>query len=117
MNKLKNFPQLLIPILLGIFAFTFITGGKILCPSNINWLLLNVDTAGGLYAWQFFRYTPILQSPLGANYPYGMGMGWAVIFAEPLFLFAFPFKLISKLLPTSFDETRRERSSESRSPR
>ncbi|MGC1855076.1 MAG: DUF6311 domain-containing protein, partial [Candidatus Aquirickettsiella sp.] len=94
LNKLKKYFYLWIPILLGICAFIFVTGGKILWPSNIDWLFLNVDTANGLYAWQFFRYTPIFQNPLGTNYPYGMGMGGSIIYAEPLFLFAFPFKLL-----------------------
>ncbi|WP_342146849.1 DUF6311 domain-containing protein [Rickettsiella endosymbiont of Aleochara curtula] len=102
MNKLKNYSSLLLPILLGVSAFIFVTGGKILWPSNINWLLLNVDTANGLYAWQFFRHTPILQNPLGSNFSYGMGIGGSIIYAEPLFIFAFPFKLISFLLPTPF---------------
>lgn len=102
MNRLKNYYSLCVPVLLGIATFVFITGGKILWPNNINWLLLNVDTADGLYAWQFFRYTPILQNPLGANFPYGMGIVGSLIYAEPLFIFAFPFKLISSLLPTCF---------------
>lgn len=102
LNMLKKYESLWIPCLLGIIAFIFVTGGKILFPSNINWLLLNVDTADGLYAWQFFRHTPVFQNPLGANFPYGMGMGGSIIYAEPLFLFAFPFKLLSSLLPTPF---------------
>lgn len=59
----------------------------------------------GLFAWQYFRYTPIFQNPLGANFSYGMGMGGSVVYAEPLLLFAFPFKLISNLLSTSFQYT------------
>ncbi len=105
LNKLKKYFCLWIPILLGICAFIFVTGGKILWFSNIDWLFLNVDTANGLYAWQFFRYTPIFQNPLGTNYPYGMGMGGSIIYAEPLFLFAFPFKLLSSILPSSFQYT------------
>lgn len=102
MDKLKNYYQLLIPILLGIVAFIFVTGGKIIWPTNINWLFLHGDMTDGLFAWQYFRHTPIFQNPLGANFPYGMGMGGSIVYAEPLFLFAFPFKLLSKLLPTPF---------------
>lgn len=101
MNKLKKYFQLGIPILLGIVAFIFVTGGNIIWPKNINWLFLHDDMADGLLAWQYFRHTPLLQNPLGANYPYGMGVG-SIIYAEPLFLFAFPFKLISNFLPTFF---------------
>ncbi len=102
LDKLKKYYQLWIPISLGITAFIFVTGGKILWPSNINWLFLNPDVSNVLCAWQFYRHTPVFENPLGANYLYGMGMGGSVIFAEPLFLFAFPFKLFSNLLPTPF---------------
>jgi len=105
LDKLKKYGQLSIPILLGICAFIFVTGGKILWPSNINWLFLHGDMTDGLFAWQYFRYTPIFQNPLGANFSYGMGMGGSVVYAEPLFLFAFPFKLISNLLSTPFQYT------------
>lgn len=99
---LKKYKSLWVPCLIGCIVFIFITGGKILWPSNINWLLLNVDTADGLYAWQFFRNTPIFQNPIGSNFPYGMGMGGSIIYAEPLFILAFPFKLLSSILPTPF---------------
>ncbi len=105
MNKLKKYPQLLIPILLGIAAFILVTGGKIIWPTNINWLFLHGDMADGLFAWQYFRHTPLLQNPLGANYPYGMGMGGSIIYAEPLLIFALPFKIFSNLLPTPFQYT------------
>lgn len=101
MNKFKKFFNITIPIFLGIATFILITGGKIVWPTNINWLFLHGDNTTSFDAWQFFRRTPILQNPLGANYPYGMGMG-SIIYAEPLFLFAFPFKLISNFLPTFF---------------
>ena len=103
--RLKKHSQLWIPALLGISAFILVTGGKILWPSNINWLFLHGDMADGLFAWQYFRHTAILQSPLGANYPYGMGMGGSIVYAEPLFIFAFPFKILSNLLPTPFQYT------------
>lgn len=102
MDKLKKYCYLYIPVLLGISAFILITGGKIVWPSNINWLYMNGDMATGLFAWEFFRHTPIIQSPLGANYPYGMGIGGSIVYAEQLFLFAFLFKLFSKVLLTPF---------------
>ncbi|MGC1855074.1 MAG: DUF6311 domain-containing protein, partial [Candidatus Aquirickettsiella sp.] len=94
MNKLNPYRQLWIPIFLGIVVFILVTGGKIIYPNKIDWLFLHGDSEDGLLAWQFFRYTPIFQNPLGTNYPYGMGMGGSIIYAEPLFLFAFPFKLL-----------------------
>ncbi|WP_339051177.1 DUF6311 domain-containing protein [Rickettsiella endosymbiont of Xylota segnis] len=102
MDKLKKYFYLWMPILSGIAAFTLITGGEIVWPTNIDWLFLHGDNTSSFDAWQFFRHTPILQNPLGAIYPYGMGMGGSIIYSEPLFLFAFPFKLISSFLPTTF---------------
>jgi hypothetical protein len=102
LNKLKKYCYLYIPILLGISAFIFITGGKIVWPTNVNWLFLHGDNTTSFDAWQFFRHTPIFQNPLGAIYPYGMGMGGSIIYSEPLFLLAFPFKIISSFLPTNF---------------
>jgi Family of unknown function (DUF6311) len=97
---LKKYSQFLIPIFLGIAAFILVTGGKILWPSNINWL--KEDAIEALCAWEFFRYTPVFQNPLGANYPYGMGIGGSIIYQDPLFILTFPFKLFSSLLPTPF---------------
>lgn len=97
---LKNLGNYWMPILLGLALFFVITGGGILYPTNIDWL--KGDEVNSLYAWEFFRHTPIFQNPLGQNYSYGMGMGGSIVYAEPLFLFAFPFKLFSFLLPTPF---------------
>lgn len=102
LDKLKSYSQLCIPILLGVSAFILITGGKIVWPTNINWFFLHGDNTTSFDAWQFFRHTPIFQNPLGAIYPYGMGMGGSIIYSEPLFIFAFPFKLISSFLPNPF---------------
>jgi uncharacterized protein DUF6311 len=102
LDKLKKYFYLWMPILSGIAAFTLITGGGIVWPTNIDWLFLHGDNTSSFDAWQFFRHTPILQNLLVAIYPYGMGMGGSIIYSEPLFLFAFPFKLISSFLPTTF---------------
>ena len=99
--SLESFSPLL-PIFLGILAFVFITGGKIIYPTFVNWLLNTCDSGNSFIAWQFFRHTPLLQSPLASNYPYGMGIGGSLSYAEPLLLFAIPFKLISNLLPEQF---------------
>lgn len=100
--KPNKYNLLWVPILLGITAFIFVTGGKIIWPTNINWLYMNGDIANDLISWQFFRDTPIFQNPLGSNYPYSMGVGGSIVYAEQLFLFAFPFKLFSKILSTPF---------------
>jgi hypothetical protein len=102
LNKFKKFFQSSwIPIVLGLTAFILLTGGgRILWPGNINWLV--GDGAESLITWQFFRYTPLFQNPLGACYPYGMGLGGSVLYGESLFIFAFPFKLLSRWLPIHF---------------
>lgn len=100
-NRFKKNSDLYLPFLVGILAFIIVSGGgKIIWPTNIKWLV--GDNLDALVAWQFFRHTPLFQSPLGANYPYGMGLSGSIIYAESLFIFAFPFKLFSSLLPVKF---------------
>lgn len=90
LDKLKKYFYLWMPILSGIAAFTLITGGGIVWPTSIDWLFLHGDNTSSFDAWQFFRHTPILQNPLVAIYPYGMGMGGSIIYSEPLFLLLSP---------------------------
>lgn len=100
-NRFKKNSDLYLPFLVGILAFIIVSGGgKIIWPTNIKWLF--EDNLQALIAWQFFRHTPLFQSPLGVNYPYGMGLSGSIIYADPLVIFAFPFKLFSKILPTEF---------------
>lgn len=52
--------------------------------------------------WEFFRHTPWVQFPLGANPDYGMALGSSIVFSDSLPLFALPFKLLDPWLPETF---------------
>ncbi|WP_285274607.1 DUF6311 domain-containing protein [Halopseudomonas bauzanensis] len=95
--------SLWIPILLGTILFFVLGGLSILAPSNTGWLMRGpLDPQTNLFGWEYFRETPWLQFPLGANPKYGMEIGSSIIFSDSLPLFALLFKLLDPLLPETF---------------
>ena len=53
-------------VVVGTLAFVYATSGSIIDPTNRDWLMLG-DSAQHYLGWAFFRDTPLLQWPLGAN--------------------------------------------------
>jgi len=101
----RKLPQLsILPILLGAGVFFLVTGGKIFWPTNTDWLMEG-DPATHWLGWQFFRYSPILQWPIGANPNYGMDIGSSIVFTDSIPLLAFIFKPLNALLPDTFQYT------------
>jgi len=111
-KPLSKFPQLqstakvevferFIVIVIGISAFIYITGGRILNTSNTRWLLTG-DPAGHFMGWQFFRRTPILQWPLGRSDMYGTGFSSSIFFTDSIPILAIPLKFLNFLLPDNF---------------
>lgn len=98
--KLKNF-EFLFALSVGLLAFIFITGGKILSPTSIDWLM-DGDPASQWLGWEFFRNSPIFQWPLGSNPNYGMEIGSSVVFSDSIPLFALIFKPFNSILPNPF---------------
>ena len=88
-------------IMCGLIAFMLITGGHILWPQNVGWLM-DGDPATHLLGWEFFRHSPFWQWPIGANPDYGMEIGSSVVFTDSIPLMAFIFKPLSFLLPETF---------------
>ena len=89
-------------LLIGLAAFLlFCDGGAILDPTYTDWLMVG-DPASGWLGWQFFRETPLLQWPLGANPNYGAELGSAIVFSDSIPLMAFAFKPFEAWLPASF---------------
>jgi hypothetical protein len=88
-------------LLLGGLAFILATGGTILNPENLGWLM-HGDHSTYLLGWMFFRNTPILQQPLGANWPYGMEMSNSIVFPDGVPLMALLLKPFKALLPQFF---------------
>jgi hypothetical protein len=93
--------NVLLPVLLGSILFFAITGGKVLDPSYVDWLMEG-DPATHWQGWQFFRNSPLWQWPLGANPDYGMEMGSSIVFTDSIPLLAFIFKPLTSFLPDTF---------------
>lgn len=89
-------------LLVGAAAFLlYADGAAIVHPTNTAWLMSG-DPAGSWLGWQFFRLTPLLQWPLGANPDLGMELGSSIVFSDSVPLLAFAFKPIARWLPEAF---------------
>jgi hypothetical protein len=88
---------------IGGIGFLLATGGKVLWPSNIDWLMTGEDDGGTHYlGWEFYRNAPLLQWPIGANPDYGMEISSSIVFSDSLPLFAMALKPFSPWLPRPF---------------
>jgi Family of unknown function (DUF6311) len=87
--------------LMGLAAFVFYTGGAIVWPTSTEWLMRG-DFGQHFLGWNFFRHTPLLQFPLGANRDYGEALGSSIVFTDSTPLFAFLFKPFATWLPQPF---------------
>lgn len=99
---MKLLARHLSPLLVGAVAFLLMTGGTILAPTYVDWLMQGGDPAQHWLGWQFFRQSPFLQWPLGANPGFGMDIGSSIVFSDSLPLFALVFKPFSAMLPGDF---------------
>ena len=98
-KKLRSLPWQ--PFAIGGLAFYLSTGGAILRPGNLGWLM-TWDRATYLLGWMFFRDTPLLQQPLGANWPYGMEVSSSIVYPDGVPLMAMLLKPFSAVLPEHF---------------
>lgn len=78
-----------------------VTGGKIIWPTNFEWLM-ELDPATHWLGWQFFRSSALLQWPIGANLNYGLHIGSSIVFTDSIPLLALFFKPLSPFLPDMF---------------
>lgn len=99
---MKAFADHLPPLLIGAAAFMLVTGGAILDPTFVDWLMRGGDAAQHWLGWQFFRQSPIFQWPLGANPGYGMEIGSSIVFSDSIPLLALFFKPFDAILPDTF---------------
>jgi hypothetical protein len=87
--------------LAGILFFVSFFGLHAINPSNVDWLLNNNDLEQHYTGWVFFRESH-WQLPLGMidglAYPFGI----PITFIDSIPLFALFFKLLSPILPTTF---------------
>lgn len=87
-------------IIVGIAAFLSAFGYKALNPNNIGWLQ-GGDASVHYLGWEFFRNAP-WQTPLGLNPLYGLEISNSIVYADSIPLIAIPLKVISPLLPPTF---------------
>lgn len=91
----------LIAALAGVAIFLLCCDPRILRPGEVGWLMSG-DPAQHFLGWQFFRNSPLLQFPLGANPMYGDGQSSTIVFTDSLPLLAFLFKPLRSVLPPLF---------------
>lgn len=101
---MRNWTLSLIAGLIGMIAFTAFGGLSILDPTNVSYLL-DGDAAQHLIGWDFFRHTSLLQWPIGNNKAYGMELNNSIVYTDSIPLFAILFKILSPLLPSTFQYT------------
>jgi hypothetical protein len=92
---------LLYSLLVGTAVFIYVTGGAIINPTNRDWLMFG-DAAQHYLGWEFFRHTPLLQWPIGANYPLGMELSSSIVFKDSIPIAAYIAKLFNPILPATF---------------
>jgi len=85
----------------GTVVFIYATGGRIIDPTNRDWLMLG-DSAQHYLGWAFFRDTPLLQWPIGANPKLGLDFASSIVFTDSIPLAAFVFKPLNVVLPETF---------------
>jgi hypothetical protein len=88
-------------VLFGSIAFIALTGGAILNPRNLDWLMIG-DSAQHQIGWEFFRHTSLWQWPIGLNPALGLVFSSSIVFTDSIPLAAFFFKPFSPFLGDQF---------------
>lgn len=103
MASSRRFPGLLLPPLIGLAIFFAFTGGRIVDPTHLDWIMATGgDPIQHYIGWSFFRHSDFLQFPLGLNMRYGEAIGSSIVFSDSIPLLALPFKYLGPLLPSPF---------------
>jgi hypothetical protein len=76
---------------LGLFVW--LTGGRILWPGHVSWLMWG-DSAQHYLGWEFFRRGPLTVWPPGASPLFGVGYSSSVVYADAIPLLAVPMKFV-----------------------
>lgn len=91
----------LLAALVGALVFLLYCDPRILDPRTISWVMSG-DPAQQFLGWEFFRKTPWLQFPLGANPSCGTEQPASIVYTDSLPLLALPAKALRALLPEPF---------------
>ncbi|MDR8772443.1 hypothetical protein FEP92_02830 [Burkholderia multivorans] len=99
----SNMKNLIVPTLIGVAIFLLFTGGRIVNPVNLDWIMApGGDPIQHYIGWNFFRHGPYFEFPLGLNPQYGEKIGSSVVFSDSIPVLAIFFKLIRGVLPINF---------------
>lgn len=100
-KTMTNTQYFLIGGILGALFFLAIYGGYVLDVTNENWLLTGKDLTQHYIGWKYYRNSS-WHFPIGLveglSYPYLT----SVVYTDSIPLFAVPFKILSPLLPETF---------------
>jgi hypothetical protein len=92
-----------IAALIGLAIFVAFSGGRIVNPTDIDWIMASGgDPIQHYIGWNFFRHGDLLQFPIGLNTKYGEAIGSSIVFSDSIPLLAIPFKFLRSLLPAQF---------------
>lgn len=100
MNKSSEWLWVVAAALMGAAFCSFWAGPVVLSPTSVEWLNVG-DRAMHTLGWWYFREAPWGWPP-GASPKLGLELASGVALSDSLPLFAFPFKLLSGLLPPTF---------------
>lgn len=89
-----------IPVLLGLAAACWVSGGTMLWPGHTGWLV-HGDLAQSYLGWASYRHAPWAWPP-GANSAYGAGLHSSVYYSDSIPVLALLFKPLSAWLPEPF---------------
>lgn len=77
----------------NVVLFVGITGGRIVLPSNTDWLMWG-DSAQHYLGWELFRVGPLGLWPPGASPAFGVGYSSSIVFSDSIPLLAIPMKFL-----------------------
>lgn len=92
--------DLVLPTILGVFAFFLIVGPRALNPENIAWLEAG-DPATHYLGWLFYRNSE-WGFPVGLNSSYGLEIANSILYSDSNPFLAILFKPFHFLLPETF---------------
>jgi hypothetical protein len=77
----------------NVGLFVWLTGGRIVWPGHVSWLMWG-DSAQHYLGWEFFRRGPLSVWPPGASPLFGVGYSSSVVYADAIPLLAVPMKFV-----------------------
>lgn len=92
--------EVVLPVLIGVLAFLVVVGIRPLDPMNLAWIP-DGDSRQYYLSWLFYRHSPWIW-PLGLNPNFGIEISSSIVFTDTNPLFAFVFKALDGMLPTTF---------------